>query len=269
MSEKSQEELLDEILDRFLGPQKFNALAPRGLGGIPPRLDVSKPNIHDSKKEFLREKNAVANVIELLNGVLSQVLGKKDDVEHKEMIGRLQASIDQGATRSMRSLDVSSASDLAIRNVMQTGFYYGSLFVILEMIGVYKERLRELDDQERQFWTVSNRPPNYYARTIALRLARLFAKEKRQKPTFGISREGNYPSTVFGRALEQVFCVLKIKASVRNAAEWAIDQLQEDDWNPRQNALAGLGSILGAPDPKPSKDPKDAIAELLVKRSSK
>lgn len=269
MSEKSQEDLLDEILDGLVGPQQFNALAPLGLGGVPPRLDISKPNIHDSKKEFLREKNAVVKVVEHLDGVLSQVLGKQDDIEHKEMIARLQPYVDKGAIRSMRLHEVDSASDLALRNIMQTGFYYGSLFVVVEMITVYRERLRELDDQELQFWTVSNRPPNYYARTIAFRLARLFAKQKRQKPTFGISREGNHPSTDFGRALEQVFGVLGIKASVRPAAEWAIDQLQEDDWNPRQNALAGLGSLLGAPNPNPSKDNKEAIAKLLEKRSSK
>lgn len=87
---------------------------------------------------------------------------------------------------------------------------------------------------------MTNRSPNYYARTIALRLARLYAKEMGHRPTLGISREGNFPSTDFGRALEEVFTILNITASFRNAARWAIEQLTDEDMRPQRNALAGL-----------------------------
>lgn len=76
-----------------------------------------------------------------------------------------------------------------------------------------------------------------------MRFARLYARETSKRPTFGISSQGNHPSTEFGRALEQVFEILNIKANVRNAAVWAIDQLSEDDLRPPQNAL--LGELLG------------------------
>lgn len=265
MHEKSQVDQIDEVINQLVGPPNF-LTSPTILGSASPRLDVSRPNIHDSKKEFLREKNTVANVVKHLDGIFHQVLGKKGDEEHKEMVERLAPAIDASASKSMRSQQVDSASDLALRNIAQTGFYYNSLFVVLEMLSVYKERLRELDDQEKQFWSVSNRAPNYYARTIASRLARLYAKEKRTRPTFGISREGSHPSTEFGRALEQVFSILGVKASVRNAAEWAIDQLSEEDWNPQLNALA-LGSLLGKPNPNPSQNTRDRIIKALSKGS--
>ena len=237
MQEKNQTEQINEIIDRLIGPQ--NALAkPSLLADFLPRLDVSRPNIHESKSEFLREKNAVETIIEHLEGIFDQVLGNEDDADHEEMVNRLSAAINVSATNSMRAEQVDSASDLILRNVVQAGFFRNSLLVVMEMNVFYNERLRELKDQEKQFWTVSHRPPNYYARMIALRLARLYAKETRQKPTFGIARDGNHPSTDFGRALEEIYSILGIKGSVRSAAVWAIDQLTEDDVSPPVNALA-------------------------------
>ena len=265
MSEKSLEDQIDEVLDELIGPG--NALSGTGiLGSFLPRLDVSRPNIHDSKKEFLKEKNTVEAVVNSLEITFKQLLGEKDDAAHSDMVFRLRAVVDAGGMKRLRGKSTESGSELALKNILETGFYYNFLFVVLEGLSVYKERLKELKEQEVEFWTVSNRPPNYYARTIAVRLARLYAKAKRQKPTFGISREGNYPSTEFGRSLEQIFLILGIKASVKNAAVWAIDQLTEDDWSPGYNALA-MGSLLGAPNPNPSRTTRNALLEALEKRS--
>lgn len=246
MQEKTREEQLEEIIDRLIGPRDVPE-QPSLLRRSLPRLDISKPNIHDSKKEFLREKDAVSAIIKHLDIVTLQVLNKEQDNKKDEMTGRLRAAVNRVATKEMYSKSLESSSDLALLNIAQTDFYYNSMLVILEMISVYKERLRELSDQEKQFWTVSNRPPNHYARTIALRLARLYAKDKHQRPTFGIARDGNHPSTDFGRALEEVYSVLGIKAAVRKPAEWAIGELTEEDINPPVNALAGgkYGGLTG------------------------
>ena len=100
---------------------------------------------------------------------------------------------------------------------------------------------------------------------IALRFARLFANKTGKRPTFGISSEGAHPSTDFGRAIEQVFAILEIKADVRKAAEWALSHLTEQDWKPRQNALGGLMTGLYDFDGSGSsrRDPKDEIVKLL------
>jgi len=265
MQEKSQEDQIDEVLDKLIG--QSNALSGKGLlGSFLPRLDVSRPNIHDDKKEFLKEKNTVEAVVNKLDATFRLLLGAKDDAAHSDMVVRLRAAIDAGGMKRLRGMSTESGRELALKNILETGLYYNSQLVILDTLSVYKERLKELKDQEIQFWSVSNRPPNYYARTIAVRLARLYAKEKGQKPTFGISREGNHPSTEFGRSLEQIFLILGIKASVRNAAVWAIDQLTEEDWSPGYNALA-MGSLLGAPNPNPSRLTRNALLNVLEKRS--
>lgn len=47
MTEKSQSELIEEVLARFVEPVTGSL-----LGSGYPYLDVSKPNIHDTKAEF-------------------------------------------------------------------------------------------------------------------------------------------------------------------------------------------------------------------------
>ena len=97
-----------------------------------------------------------------------------------------------------------------------------------------------MKDQEELFWSTNHRPPNYYARTIALRLARYYARETQERPTVGTSGDGGHPSTAYTKALEEVFEELGIKATVRLPAKWAVNQITEDDLKPRM-----LGGVLG------------------------
>ncbi|WP_300013510.1 hypothetical protein [uncultured Roseobacter sp.] len=263
---QEQVDALNSFTDDLFGYSSGNALAPIG-----PRLDISKPNFHDTKKEFLREKNAIEQANDNIRAVLEQFIGSqhKGDPEHSKMTISVQTAMDRLAKSIGQPESIETASDLVMKNIMQTGLYYNSLIFMIHLSSVYNQRLNELKDQEKEYWTVSSRPPNYYARTIALRFARIYAKETRSKPTFGTSREGNHPSTDYGRSLERVFQLLNIKAKVRNPAEWAIGQLTEDDWNPPTNALLGGFFGLGV-DQKPlsaSKSTKERIAEMLAKRS--
>lgn len=264
MQEKSREDLLEEIVDDLIGPRSRNALKPSVLRDFLPRLDVSKPNIHDSKSEFVREKTAVENVLKHVDGIIKTFLNEDKNQQHTEMLARLDTAIDQSASRSRRLRIAKSAADLALQNITQTGFFFNSLSVVFEMQTAYGIRLKELKDQEKEYWSVSNRPPNYFARTIALRLARLFAQEKHQKPTFGIASDGNHPSTDYGRALERVYEVLRIKASVRNAAVWAIGQLTDEEINPPLNMLAAFDRKNAASTPTDQGDKKAEIARILA-----
>lgn len=263
MHQESTQERVEAVVDRLIGPRPRNALA-FDASWERPRLDTSRPNLHDSKKDFLKERDTVASVVEHLEAAFNELRGSKDDALHQEMIDRLQPVVDAGARKPQEFDEFETARDLTMQNMVQTGFYFNSLFVMLRMIIVYKQRLKDLDDQEKQFWSLSHRAPNYYARTIALRLARLYAFHNRQKPTFGTARDGNHPSTDFGRALEEIFAVLAIKAAVRSAAEWAIDQLTEDDISP----VNTLGGLLGMNQPSGSdgrQETKIRIADLLTK----
>ncbi|WP_299880177.1 hypothetical protein [uncultured Sulfitobacter sp.] len=271
MTDKSTDELIELALDGLIGQPVKNALAPAFSGDSLPRLDTSKPNFHDNKREFQLEKDVVAAVIHHLEGIIDQFVYENDDHERSKMRDRLETAVDEAAIVASRRTNVQTPRDLAVRNVAETGFFLSSMFVIINTMECYKIRLRDLEDQEKQFWSVPHRPPNYYARTIALRLARLYAKTHQAKPTFGIARDGNHPSTEFGRALEQIFAALEIKASVRGAAEWAIGQLTEDEINPPQRGL--LGALLGSPGdpPLPKKSSNNAtcdIVEALLKGQS-
>lgn len=268
MHEKTPDELVGEVVIRLIGVRnalRFNTI----LGSADPGIDTSKPNIHDNKADFLRERDAVVGGIEKLEQALLHMMPDREDSKQAVMINRLADAIDKEAAKKLRPVKVLDAYDLAMRNIVQTGFYYNSMFVMLRMVNSLKERLKELQDQEAQFWSVSNRPPNYYARTIALRLARLYAREKGHAPTFGTSRDGGHPSTDFGRSLEEIYHILGIKARVSNAAKWAIAELTEQDTSPGQNALeGGLLGLLSAP--KPTGDKETVIDELanLAKKGS-
>ncbi len=271
MQKDSPQERVETIIDQLIGPRIRNALS-LDYYDTTPRLDLSKPNIHESKKDFVKERDAVASIVEHLRAALRELHGDRDDIKQKEMITRLVYAVDAGARTPQDYDDLESSQDLALRNIVQTGFFFNSQLVVIRMIDVYEKRLKELQDQEKQFWSLSYRAPNYYARLIALRLARLYANTKRKKPTFGTVRDGNHPSTDFGRALEEIFRILGIRAAVRNAADWAIDQLTEDEINPSQNALASLvGTFPSSSRPygrdKQQNAMNDEIAVLLSRKT--
>jgi len=149
------------------------------------------------------------------------------------MLERVQMAIDVTIHQGLRKKKLRSrttAFGLVVQNLRDTGFFENSLNMFADMALAYRQRLNELQDQEKQFWTIQHRAPNHPARTIALRFARSFARQTGKRPTFGTSNLGEHPSTDFGRALEEVFEMLGIRANLRETATWAIDQLTEPDW---------------------------------------
>ena len=163
------------------------------------------------------------------------------------MLKMLSQAINRGARQRLSSVKPDSVGQLIRKNIVEAGLRMDAVGVLLDLQRELTIRRHELKDQEARYWSVKHRPANYHARTIALRLAKLYARETRQKPTIGTSRYGGHPSTDFARALEQVFEALEIKAQPRSPAKWAVDQLTALDTNgPFQDMIDAITGASSA-----------------------
>ena len=238
-----------DTVDRMLEPfGKKLPTAQRGFGRptlsqILP-IDISKPNQHDSKAEFLAEQRAVEAALNSVSETVRALTPRTDDDygdEQRQMLDRLRPIIDEKLLRLSQAENISDATSLARQNVALSGGFTTSLFVLLDLWSALGDRQQELKDQERRFWNLDHKAPNYYARTIALRLAKLYGQYTGQRPTVGTSALTGDPSTSFSRALKDIFLALNINGTVRPYASWAIDQLTEEDLQPPET----LGGLLG------------------------
>ena len=241
--------------------EKLNKLADRLTSSTEPTFeerdhapfDVSQPNFHETKKEFLEERNTVSVAVDHLQAVLNLLSRHLEvaDPPRDAMINRIHRAVEQAVSQNLRKRKVrsGSAQDVTIQNFRDTGFIDNVLSVLPDMVFALKRRLTELGDQERQYWSVPNRAPNHYARSIALRFARFFAAQTGKRPTFGTSSQGGHPSTEFGRAVEEVFEILGIGASVKGVAVWAIAQLADEDLLPRRSHVFGINGLVRPDDP--------------------
>jgi hypothetical protein len=221
-------------------------LAPWNALRSMPALDVSKPNFHDSKAEFLRELEAVETVIGSLETALDALIpeDRKTDEGMNQMVWGILDAVDASARRTITVASPNTITDMIRKNKADTGYYIHALWTLVDFKEFLEDRRNELKDQERQYWSQKHRSPKHYPRAIALRLARLYAREKGERPTFGTARDGGHPSTNYGRALEKIFAALGIKNGVRRPAEWALAQLTDDDLRP--TPVTGLlGGLLG------------------------
>lgn len=249
MENNELDEKLSAIVERFYTPMPVGL-----LGSIGPPFDVSKPNFHDNKQDFSAEMSAVVAGLKNVDGLLELLAaGFRDGPVDAEVSDRLREYLDANARKESRNQKMETGYEIVRRNSSEIGLTLCMAVQLIDLRRGLRTRKVELMDQEKEFWSGKSRPPNHFARTIALRFARCIASNTQQKPTFGTSRDGGHPSTDFGRALEEIFSLLKIKANVKNAATWAINQLTEADVQPPQaNALnmmygnrfpEGLGAI--------------------------
>ncbi len=247
MTENEKIDRLNHLADKLFYPTD-----PTYVGRDLPPFDIKRVNVHDSKKEFLEELRMVRAMLDHLHGIHALLETSPDapDRLREAMIRRVQMAIDTSVRQGIRKrkLRGATANDLVAQNFRETGFSENLLSVLSDMFFACKQRLNELEDQEKQFWSSPNRAPNHFARSIALRFARLFAKQTCKRPTFGTSSAGGHPSTDFGRALEEVFEILEIGTSLRGTAVWALDQVTEEDWRPARPSWSPLGLGLGQSD---------------------
>ncbi|MBS8228344.1 hypothetical protein [Vannielia litorea] len=230
-------EQLHQIMERCCKVPKPSLLAAHS-----PPFDYRKPNEHDSKPEFLAEKQMVADGIVHCEAVFEFVKsGMVAESEHHALAKRLSQHVDTGCREEARVRQrAATATDLARSNAAEVGATFSAAALCLDIAYQLRKRAQELEQQELAFWSGKSRPPNHHARTIALRAARYVARTTGKRPTVGKSSEGNLPSTDFGRAVEEVFSLLGIKSDFRRAARWAVKQLRPEDYQPPRNALTGL-----------------------------
>lgn len=257
------------VVERLVGPGP----APVGMfGPVSRKLDVSRPNIHDSKAEFRAELDAVESAIRDLRKTLFVLLPPTDKSNHQEVArnARLRTAINAEGRRELPVTQPKSALDLVLRNAVEQGLYPSAMSLMLSLYNALEKRRAELLAQEATYWNAPNRPANPYARTIALRLAQLYAQNTGRRPTFGVARDGGHPSTAYGRALEEIYELLEIKANVRSPAKWAIAQITDEDLKPPPTPLFGmaLGALRDGEGPPPPTSSIDKIVEAFLKGPS-
>lgn len=271
MEPSERDDRIAEIIRDLLSGSKTRE---PGMGGR--RLNTARPTEHDSKAKFRIELEMVEGTLKGLDQALHYLIGMNaEDQTHERATIRnnLCKTIAKSARKRSSGKRPKSAHDLIRENILDTDLVSGSAFAMLDLKIELVNRLKDLRFQEKMFWSVKHRPANYYARAIALRLARLYAEATGNRPTFGTAREGGHPATDFGRALERIFGVLAIESSsVKSSAIWAIDQLTDDDLLPPMKGLLGLG---GRPNSKeedlggrtPWQKAIDTLARSMTERS--
>ena len=253
MDDQELNERLRDIVSRFCDP------GPRVAGSRPP-FDISPISAHETKAEFLVEVRQVDQVIAQADK-LFECLGTiaESDAEG----GRTSLRIDEAARADRPSGRAVAAPDVVRGSAIDTGVFLSSLIVLHELRMAAMARRRELSSEETMYWRGKGRPPNLFARTIALRLAKVIARGTGKMPTVGTSSEGNHPSTEFGRAVEEVFQLLNIDADFKRASRWAVEQLTEEDTRPLapRNHLASIR--MGEPWPE-MPTVKNALIDYLT-----
>mgnify|MGYP003677386466 CR=1 FL=1 len=259
MDEDSREDRVRKVLEEQLGWSPETAWH----GQAPHFFSLEKTNIHENKASFLYERDLVTAVVNHLDSAISLLVSndESNSVEQDATRDRLEHAIDAVAIQRIGKEPPKSVAEMVLQNVLQSGFYLTSMRILLETFIAYQERATELAKQEVQYWNLSHRPPNYYARTIALRLAQFYARTKGRAPTFGTSSDGPHPSTEYGRALEKIFEILEIKVKLANPAKWAVSQITDDDIVPPQNALQRYVYDLHR-----AEQPAEGVISLLAKQ---
>lgn len=215
-------EIVEEMLGRDLRKENlstFDKICP---------IEIDPENMHESKRQYLSELEFIKGWIEQFDQ-LSEVLHRDATLSEGEDMDDLVQFLNGFARSESKAVEPETALDLAVSNAMRSGIVPCLLMINEKLRPLLETRLGKLQSQENDFWSVSHRAPNYYARTIALRLARLFALETGKFPTMGTASYSNQPSTKYARALEGAFRVLSIEADFRKPGEWAIARLTGKD----------------------------------------
>lgn len=232
-------EIVNRMLDRH--GKKLPALrgiVPQHLLGAP--FDISKPNQHDSKSEFQLEYDAVSKGLDGIEQVFQTLYRKPEDQSSLDLLNRLIPDIDSKYRSITQPDDLKNSFHLIRSNAASVGGFIACLYMFRDLRTALRERLQELEDQKDQFWNIKHRAPDYYARFIALRLAKLYARETGIRPTIGSSGENGEPSTSYTRALKDVFELLGISIRVRLPADWALNELTEDDIKPTNPFMSNM-----------------------------
>ena len=241
-AEEEFAERLHAIVDEMLRP--FGKVSPRGHSTVltpnPLPFDVTKDNEHDTKAEFAAELKVVESSVNDLHAVFMRLRPSGEGALDEKVHDGLRRAVNEHMKMNVPSVNAQDAFSLIRHNAAEVNGLFSSLLILFDLMSALEARLESLREQEALYWTLKNRAPDYYARSIALRLARLYAHHTGQRPTVGTTAELGDPSTGFTRALQEVFNLLGITTGVRSPAAWAVDQIGENDLRPPVNYLASL-----------------------------
>jgi len=227
---------LHEIVEPICGSVPDDRLSRH----LPP-FDISREAMHDTKAAFLIEKEAVERALVHAEGLFEVLkLGIRSDDQASLEVASMLEKLDRGADANLKPQRPNSTIDLVAQSAGSVGFSLCLARMVIEAIHQLKQQEILLKRQEKEFWNVSGRPPNHHARNIALRFARHVARATGRRPTVGKSSEGNFPSTEYSRALEQIFMVLEIEADFRRAGNWAVKQLKPEDYRTEPRGLLDM-----------------------------
>ena len=131
--------VVDEMLEPF-GKKSFrgNALA---FEAVEP-FDLSKPNQHNSKAEFLREKELVEACLKHLEALTELLWADDEKSDRSAMLDRFRPRLDAKLRSITGRFPVESAFSLVRKNVAEAGASFSSLFVFMDLTAGLRERLR-------------------------------------------------------------------------------------------------------------------------------
>lgn len=247
-SDTDTNDQLYALVNRMLAPFGKSVEAQTGLfGSRQPPFSIRKPTEFRSKQEFQRQFDSVTAALHNIDALFEAVLSGRDEPDSETNYLELDRAINEIMRRPAPRTELDKSINLIRRNTADVGGFVVSLHVINDLRTALRERLSDLETQRDQFWSLPHRAPDYFARAIALRLAKLYAREVGERPTYGISGETGEPSTNFSRTLRDVFEVLDIDAGEKANAAWAIDQLTDDDLSGKSGAMppGTIGGLFG------------------------
>lgn len=140
MEHDEQSEKLSKIVGKLLG-RTFVPSPGAILGGLWSPFDTSKPNIHDTKKEFQKELDAVESALESTRNILFVLRpSDKSDPTQKQMADRLSAAINLLAWKEKRFARALTASELITRNAVEVGFFSHTLQSLIVFFWITSQR---------------------------------------------------------------------------------------------------------------------------------
>ncbi|WP_339106677.1 hypothetical protein [Roseovarius rhodophyticola] len=176
-------QVVDRMLERFgLASERYfpqNALATSQIKTRRSPFDITRPNQHETKAEFQHEYKAVKDGIEFCGKLFGCLVAHGDEDERKSALVGL-GGILTGKIKDRAPIGDLNQSHTLVQKIMaDVGGFSSTMVAVLTLRTALSDRLQELENQRDKFWNVPYRAPDYYARAIALRLAKLYAK----KPT--------------------------------------------------------------------------------------
>ncbi|MEL6101825.1 MAG: hypothetical protein AAFR68_10980 [Pseudomonadota bacterium] len=129
--------MLHEIVDEMLKPfgktsQRDNRLVPNPR----PPFDVSRPNEHNTKAEFLCEKEAVQASFHHVAGLMENLTNKNKGENHEAMLSRLRPVIDQKLRGIAPKTGLNDGFELIRKNVADLGGFTASAYWIFGLFSL-------------------------------------------------------------------------------------------------------------------------------------